>query len=560
MSTPLVSSKAALALSAACLAVGCTIPRLDFSDEAVAAVRAQDLGTLPYHPVAYHLDLSSYAYHLHGQTLVWPFDPYYEEAGAGREALMQRVRVWLGDGQAREGVGLERYRGPGVLSGLPNNPEHDPILFQYSRLHPWSTTLNFPSERWIEYRTPSAITSRVREAYMCVRTEGSSQVDHESGVEGTVTLHPLPARREDAAADARDVLLVFEGGTGDKGETGQPASQSLMGFALLRATEGDAYDVHIAFRGSRSGSASRAAREALSSGNAGGNPDWITDLGYREVARPRVSSTPGHLVSRGMATSIASTLPQIVHCLDQVAGARARAPTHVYVTGHSLGGALAQHFASAVLLGDGYGPEGELMPTSLRGWPWAQLKLITFGAPRVGNAAWAQELTEGRLDSVFYRDQAAPFDGAAIGITGIDIVPRLTDPARPAAYRVLLPSDPITTDLIPGGAHVGHTVYLEEGDALNIVSHTDFRAHEVAVTRQLITDTLRDERIPDAGWTYHAVEEFVPTRDATAAGTLAEYEKLIDATRRYYADRDQFFDLDAFERGLEPFRALVAGE
>ena len=550
----------ALGLFAACSAMGCTIPRLDLSEEAAAEVRAQDLGSFPYHPVAYHLDLSIYAYQLYGQTLVWPFDPYYEEAGDARDALISRVRVWLESAEAREGTGLDRYRGPGVLSGFDDNPSHDPILFQYSRLHPWSTTLTLPSEEWIEYRTPIEITSRIREAYMCVRTEGTSQSDHEERVEGTVTLHALPARRDDAAPDARDVLVVFEGGTGDKGEPGQPASQSLMGLALLRATEGDAYDVHIAFRGSRSGSAGRAAREALSSGNAGGNPDWITDLGYREVSRPLVSPTEGHLVSRGMSTSIASILPQLFHCLDQVGGTRPTAPTHVYVTGHSLGGALAQQFASAVLLGDRYGPDGDLMPPSLRDWPWERLKLITFGAPRVGNAEWAQELTEERLESVFYRDQAAPFDGAAIGITTLDIIPRLTDPSRPAAYRVLLPSDPITTDLIAGGAHVGHTVYLEEGDALTILSHTDFQAHEPIVLRQRITDTLRDDRVPETAWAYHAIEELVPTRDAAAAGTLAEYEKLIEAVRRYYVERDQFFDLDAFDRGLGPFRALVTGE
>ena len=37
----------------------------------------------PYHPWVYHLDLSILAYHLYGQSLVWPYDPYYEEH-AGR--------------------------------------------------------------------------------------------------------------------------------------------------------------------------------------------------------------------------------------------------------------------------------------------------------------------------------------------------------------------------------------------------------------------------------------------------------------------------------------------
>lgn len=538
----------------------CAVPRIDTSEQAAEAVRAQDLGALPYHPIAFHLDLSIYAYHLYGQTLVWPFDPYYEEAGEGREARMAQVRAWLATPEAREGTGLERLRGPGLLADLPDNPAHDPILYQYSRLHPWSSTLTLPSDAWVEYLTPSVITSHVREAYMCVRSEGSAQLDHENGVDGTVSLYPLPARRDDASPDAEDVLLVFEGGTGDKGEPGQPASQSVMGLALLRATGGDAYDLHIAFRGSRSGSAGRAARQAISTHEAGGNPDWITDLGYREVASPLVSAVDGHLVSRGMSTSIASILPQLFYCLDQVGGrTRATPPTRIYVTGHSLGGALAQQFASAVLLGDRYGPGGDLLPASLRSWPWADLKLITFGAPRVGNMPWAEALTAA-LESQFYREQAAPFDGGAIGVTDPEILPRLTSPDRPAAYRVLNPSDPITTDLLAGGAHVGHTVYLEEGDALTIVSHDDFDAHEPIRIRRRITETLRDPRIPERAWVYHPIEALVPTRDPAAAGTLPEYEKLITAVRDYYESRDLFFDVDAFERSLAPFRTIVGAE
>jgi len=71
---------------------GCTVPNIDRSEEAAAEVRAQDLGGLPYHPFAFHLDLSIYAYQLYGQTLAWPFDPYYEDAGPGRDALMDRLR------------------------------------------------------------------------------------------------------------------------------------------------------------------------------------------------------------------------------------------------------------------------------------------------------------------------------------------------------------------------------------------------------------------------------------------------------------------------------------
>ena len=36
------------------------------------AVRQQDLGGLPYHPLAYHLDLCTLAYQTYGHTSDWP--------------------------------------------------------------------------------------------------------------------------------------------------------------------------------------------------------------------------------------------------------------------------------------------------------------------------------------------------------------------------------------------------------------------------------------------------------------------------------------------------------
>ena len=219
-------------------------------------VRQQDLGGLPYHPLVYHLDLSTLAYHLYSQTLVWPFDPYYEESSNwdwDRTAFIRKVSAWAeirGTQQVDRGTGLDSYRGPGVLGGFDNNAAHDPIVYQYDRLYPWSHTITNPDGTWVEYLTPGRITGQIRDVYMCYRETGQP--------EDEVAIVPVPVapRSGERAADARDVLLAFEGGTGDKGEEGQPASQSLMGFVLLRnwADGSGKYDVHIAFRGSRSGS------------------------------------------------------------------------------------------------------------------------------------------------------------------------------------------------------------------------------------------------------------------------------------------------------------------
>jgi hypothetical protein len=560
-----------IAVATAVLA-SCAVPEIDLSPEAAAKVRQQELGSYPYHPLVYQLDLSIFSYQLYSQSLVWPFDPYYEDVG-DRSGLMRRVRDWAkttGAAQLATDPGVEAYRGPGLLAGFDDNTSHDPILYQYSRLHPWSSAVvNALASKWTEYLTPARITRQIKDVYVCSRKQGSAEADYLNGVPGTVEFHPLPARRADAAPDARDTLLVFEGGTGDKGEPGQPASQSLLGFALLRATgpsgtpAASSYVLHIAFRGSRSGSAQRAFLEAWSSKDARGNPDWITDLGYREVRELPISASAGHEVSRGISTSLISSFPTLFGCLEQVAGGRAVAPTQITITGHSLGGGLAQQLASAVLLGADYGPTGGRMPASLRAWPWAQLKLITFSAPNVGNEAWARALTVDKLRSTFVdAGWGNPFDQRATGITDPEIVPRLNATDRPVAYRVLIPTDPVTTDYIPGGEPVGHSVYLSQPMPWDPLA-VDASAHEPVELRKRMLATLRDDRalpggeplVPPQAWAYRPMQELNPQRGGGSEAD--EYRKMADAVRAYYTTRDLYFDHPAFDAGVATFLELL---
>src|SRR3954451_22753279 len=90
------------------------------------------------------LDLCILAYHLHSQTLVWPFDPYYEQLVRGlwdqltkssrRNAFMNCVR-----GNADKGTYANWY-GPGGINGGPGwktNENLDPILCDYDLINPW---------------------------------------------------------------------------------------------------------------------------------------------------------------------------------------------------------------------------------------------------------------------------------------------------------------------------------------------------------------------------------------------------------------------------------------
>lgn len=518
-------------------------------------------GTFPYHPLVYELDLAILAYQLHGQSLVWPIDPYYEEhagdRGTPRETMLELVRAWAatrGEAQVRDGAGP--YRGPGVLAGLANNPTHDPIIYDYSRLHPWSGAIVNLEDQWTEYLTPRAITGRIRDVYVSARPIGSD----------TLEVAQLAPARADADADATDVLLAFEGATGDRGEEGKPASYSLMGFVLVRDTHDGGYDVHVTFRGSRSGNATRAALDALDSRDAKGNPDWVTDLAWDAVHGASGASdvTTVGAVHRGFARSMHAALPGVFQCLEKAAELRdGRAPTNIYVTGHSLGGGLAQHFSSAVLLGDAYGPAGAgpAMPDALRAWPWPQLKLVTYSAPRAGDHTWAEALSGVALDSPYYAPgPLETLDADALVVVDPIITARLHDAGRPVGLRVLASNDPITTTRLGGdGNHIGTTVYVNGTSFLDWVGVVSTAEHEPETVRAYMTDAFADDRNPAIAWRYLAVDELVPDRDADAKGTPLEMEKLAAGLRRYYAERGLWFDDAAFTRDLALRFAIERG-
>ncbi len=513
----------------------------------------------PYHPLVFHADLSILAYQLYGQSLVWPFDPYYElmeSSLQGRESFIKKIREWAnatGLRQENRIEGLNDYRGPGVLASFPSNEGHDPILFQYGLINPWSDCLNYSGERWLEYKTPKLISQNINQVYVAYQRTAGNNADI------VLTALPLSSPYSEQHPDTSDVLLAFEGGTGDKGECNQPHSQSLMGFVLMRKSGDSTYDVHITFRGSRSGSASRALIDALSESEATGNPDWITDMGYDllypETGGEIITQVGG--VARGFAESIKSILPKIMVCLQRIADiAGTRTPNNIYVTGHSLGGALAQQFVSAILLGKGYGPDGkgELMPENILAWPWTNIKLITYSAPRAGDKEWAKTLTETKLESEFFTSALSAFDSNSLTVTEPSILSRLLQNDRPAAYRVLISADPITTEKLSGGKHVGKTVYVDRV-SLFYLSTPD--AHELINVRKYITDQLLDGRIPQEAWCYKDTNELVANLTPEEIGTAQGYEKLASAIKKYYVKNKIVFDHETLNKNLQLYLSLL---
>jgi hypothetical protein len=512
----------------------------------------------PYHPLVFHLDLSTLAYHLYGQSLVWPFDPYYEEMGDERDFYMSKVKAWAkhqGKKQlAKSNTDIDVYRGPGSLAGFANNPLHDPILYNYGLIHPWSDNITNADNRWTEYLTPREITDEIKEVYVSYRATGDAK-EQISLMKITPQRNPSVINRVSNKKTklGEDVLLAFEGGTGDKNESGQPASQSLMGFVLLRNKVNGHYDVHIAFRGSRSGKVGRAALQALSGSSAAGNPDWITDLGYDRVGIELGAGdiTTISKVSRGFALSMKSIFPQLFHNLKKVSELKGGTrPDNIYVTGHSLGGGLAQHFVSSVLMGNHYSASSNsAMPKSVSNWPWQQIKLITYSAPRAGNKEWAKVLST-KLQSEFFSSLLNPIDRKALAVTHPTIMPRLVDIKRPAGYRVLISSDPITSEKVPGGGnHVGKTIYVNKPSLFDSFIPKP-NSHEPENVRQFMLDSFGDKRTPTIAMRYREMSEIAPDYSLNKNESISGLTTLGSAVKSYYSNKGMWFDESTFDKDL----------
>ncbi len=173
---------------------------------------------------------------------------------------------------------------------------------------------------------------------------------------------------------------------------------------------------------------------------------------------------------------------------------------------------------------------------------------------RVGDETWAKKLTTDRLDSEFFTSKLNPYDGAALNPTHSSILARLADSGRPAAYRVLVPNDPITTEKVAGGKHVGKTVYARK---TSLLQRPDFGAHEPELLRRLLVDALSDAQIPPTAWRYREMKELNPERDNAGRGSPVEFRKLSNAVRRYYEQPGHWFDSSAFDKTFEVWSTIL---
>lgn len=382
-----------------------------------------------YDPYVYHLDLCILAYQLYNQTLIWPLDPWYEKmrrvGTSRRNKFMEKTHAFF----TATPTATPAYRGPGATRNWPTSTALDPIIGKYARISPWRACFTCDGAKYRVFNTPAAIANKISDVYV---------YEYESNPAGsTLDLtrgHPREVRhlQPDVDIDGNDVLYAFEGATGATVEgmviNAKDPAWSLMGFVLKRMRGDGGYDVHVVFRGSQSGSAGPALVSGLITES--GNPDWVTDMDtYTTVSAPIVSRQGE--VCRGFSNSIKLCLNSIAACLNDIHhNQQGQAPTQIYVTGHSLGGALAAQFSSAVVLGQ----YGENLGDDLTTWPWDRLKLITYGGPTVGNKAF-QAAFNARID----------------------------------CKRIKVEGDPITQEKINN--HVGAEIELPSKYTLNSAAH-----------------------------------------------------------------------------------------
>ena len=250
---------------------------------------------------------------------------------------------------------------------------------------------------------------------------------------------------------------------------------------------------------------------------ANGSPDWVTDLGWDAISASTgagdITTTGG--VHRGFARSMRYSLPTAFACFETIAQLRGgAAPTNIYVTGHSLGGGLAQHFASAVLLGDEY--DVEHMPASVRALALATTSSSSRSAHRArGDYTWAYALSKEALDSDFYDPSPIEtVDADARLVVDPSIAKRVLDASRPAAFRVLISTIRSRQRSSAATVHMlGKPSTRTARSFIDWIGVVDSADHEPERVRKLMTDAMADSRTPDIAWRYEALDVLVPDRN-----------------------------------------------
>lgn len=336
-----------------------------------------------------HTDLCIQSYQFYAQSLAWPLDPWYDRAkryGASRRDNTMNTLYKLfaerpadvpipqglrGPASTPRGGDVEAEKGALVSNNwLTGTKLLDPVLSRYRNIRPGFPAFQYGAGGdWAVFRLSGPLVDNVGKVYAC-------EYEKPYAADGKRKPRIL---RVDHEGDGDDAIYGFEGATGYSSgwvtANTKYGNWSMMGYVMSRKSHGQGHDVHIVFRGSRSGSLLRSAPKALVSK---GNPDWVTDLEHWLEDNPTVSREGR--ICRGFGRAIVTHLESISTVLNKIDSERGT-PDRIFITGHSLGAALATCFTSAVRCGN-YGAE---MEGAIADWPWEDLHLMPISAPSVGS-------------------------------------------------------------------------------------------------------------------------------------------------------------------------------
>ena len=255
------------------------------------------------------MELCRFSYKMFAQTVAFPFDPFFEADARNtnnlgqitRKRMMAHIHDTLG---TRPGTDIRKFDPIQYRLTAPPNPELSVVY----RGETDNRYLVLPPGTWDRrIGAYAGFDLRGTELAGAAVNGGNCRCGYFQGKTGMTAQHP---------------------------NSGWP---SFLGAAIF---DPDTHTLYIAFRGSRSGNGFRALTRAQIYSE--GNPDWVTDMNHLKEQTPfNPGFGPPHLkLATGFWKAyVSANLSMEAAIRYAIRGGNVRA---VCVTGHSLGGALAQ--------------------------------------------------------------------------------------------------------------------------------------------------------------------------------------------------------------------------